>query len=299
MRPKGPDNRDWVTGEIADRQHGTVSRAQLIAAGLSGRSVTRSLAAGRLRPMFRGVYAVGHVAVRREAWWQAALLACAEGAVLSHDAAAELWRLRRGELFPISVIVPGDGGRKHDRIRVRRMRLQASEWMLLDGLRVTTPARTIVDLAGELGPRQRRELVERAQDLHRFDAPALRAVIERNPRRPGGRALLDFIALLEPDVDGARSYLERLFLPLVRKAGFPRPEVNVRVAGRRRDFVWREQRLVVEVDGYAYHSSRRAMRRDRGRDRQLTAAGWRPARFTYEEVAFEPVATATELATLL
>lgn len=79
----------------------------------------------------------------------------------------------------------------------------------------------------------------------------------------------------------------------------PRPEVNVEIEGRQRDFVWRERRLVVEVDGYAYHSSRQAMRRDKARDRRLTAALWRPARFTYEEVAFEPSATAAELASLL
>ena len=172
--------------------------------------------------------------------------------------------------------------------------------MKLDGLAVTTPARTIVDMAAELAPRQLRELVERAQDLHRFNPREIRAVLERQPRRrPGGRALLDFIDLLEPDHDGARSHLERLFLPLVRRAGLPRPEVNVRIEGATRDFVWRDRQLVVEVDGYAYHSSRRAMRRDRGRDRRLLAAGWRPARFTYEEVAFDAAATARELRSLL
>lgn len=299
MHVKGPNHRDALVGEIADGQHGVVSRDQLLAAGLGRESILGSLEAGRLRPLLRGVYAVGHLAVSKEAWWQAALLACGGGAVLSHHTAAHLWAMRRGELFPISVIVRGDRGRKHDRIHLRRMRLDPNEAMRLDGLAVTTPARTIVDMAAELAARQLRELVERAQDLHRFNAREIRAVLERQPRRPGGRALLDFIHLLEPDHDGARSHLERLFLPLVRRAGMPRPEVNVQIEGATRDFVWRDRQLVVEVDGHAYHSSRRAMRRDRGRDRRLLAAGWRPARFTYEEVAFDATATVRELRSLL
>lgn len=299
MDVKGPDRRDMLAGRIADRQYGVAARAQLLSAGVSRESILGSLEAERLRPMFRGVYAVGHAAVGREAWWQAALLACGAGAVLSHHSAAQLWRLRHGEQFPISVIVPGDRGRKHDRIHARRMALDRSEWMVLDGLRLTTPARTIVDMAGELGPRQMRELVERAQDLRRFDANRIEAVLGRHRRRPGCRPLLHLLPLLKADADGAKSYLERLFLKLVREARLPEPDVNAMIENRERDFVWREQRLVVEVDGYAHHSSRKAMRRDKRRDRVLTAALWRPARFTYEEVAFEPTATADELASLL
>jgi hypothetical protein len=303
MGAKRANQRDWVAGRLADRQHGVVSRAQLLAAGLSRRTIGSAIAAGRLRPLFNGVYAVGHVATSHHGWCQAALLACGEESTLSHGTACRLWDLRRAETFPLSVIVPNARGRKHDRIdlhrsRLHRSRLHRSEWMLLDGLRVTTPARTIVDMAGELGPKEMRRLVERAQDLRRFKPNEVRAILNRHLRQPGRRGLLDFIALLEPDADGARSYLERMFLPLIRTAGLPRPEVNVRIEGRERDFVWRERQLVIEVDGYAYHSSRTAIRRDKARDRRLTAARWRPARFTYAVVAFEPAATAAELTKL-
>ena len=288
-----------MIGELADRRHGVVGRTLLLAAGLSSESVDNAIAAGRLRPLFRGVYAVGHRALSDNGWCQAALLACGDDSVLSHGTAAHLWRLRPAELFPLWTIVPGSRGRKQDRIEARRMRLDRSEWMTLDGLRLTTPARTVVDMAGELSPREMRRLVERAQDLNRFDPTGIEAVLHRNQRRPGCRPLRDLIALLRPDQDGAKSHLERLFLKLIRNAGLPLPEVNVRIEGRERDFLWREERLVVEVDGYAFHSSRRAMRRDRARDRHLTAALWRPARYSYEEVAFEPVATAADLRSLL
>ena len=299
MRPQSTNHRDRAAGEIADEQHGVAHHDQLLAAGVSRRAVSRSLAVGRLRPMFRGVYAVGHAAVSEKGWCQAALLASGNQSVLTHETACQLWRLRATEPFPISVIVSSNRARKLDRIQARRMRLDPRDWMTLDGLRVTTPARTIVDMAGELSPRQMRRLVERAQDLRRFDPNRIETVLARNPHRPGCRPLLHLIALLEPDADGAKSHLERLFLALIRRAGLPKPEVNVEIEGRQRDVVWREQRLVIEVDGYAYHSSREAMRRDRRRDRELTAALWRPARFTYEEVAFEPPAVATDLRRLL
>lgn len=299
MDPSIANHRDRVAGALADDQHGQASRAQLRARGVSAEAIKNSLAAHRLRPMFPGVYAVGHRAVTTEGWCQAALLYCGDDAVLGHHTASLLWRMATPSLFPICLIVPSARGRELSRLRPRRMRLHHRDWQTLDGLRLTTPARTIVDMAGELTARGTRRLIERAQDVKRFDPRRIEAVLERSPRRPGCRPLLDLLALLRPDGDGARSHLERLFLRLLRSHGLPLPEVNVTIEGRERDFVWREQRLVVEVDGYAFHSSKAAIARDKRRDRELTAALWRPARFTYEEVAFEPTATATELAGLL
>jgi very-short-patch-repair endonuclease len=168
-----------------------------------------------------------------------------------------------------------------------------------DNLRVTTPSRTIVDLAATLKGRALRDVVERAQDLRRFDPLDIRDTLARAPRRPGTRRLDDLITLMAPDDDNARSHLERLFLALTRKAKLPKPLPNHEIAGRRRDFAWPDQHLVVETDGYRYHSSRTAKRRDNRRDRELTAVGWRPVRFTYEEIAFEPGEVGEELARLL
>lgn len=255
--------------------------------------------AGRLRPVFRGVYAVGHLALGREGWWMAGLLVCGEGAALSHRSAAARWGLRPSGTPPIELIGPADRGRKHAGLVTHRMGLLGEEVMVRDGLRVTTPARTLVDVAGTLGSRAMREAVERAQDLRRFHPREIRAVLDGRPGRPGSASLVALVDLLQPDRDNARSHLERLFMALVHDANLPRPRVNEVIAGRRRDFVWPDARLVVETDGYRFHSSRQAMSRDRRRDRELTVLGWRPVRFTYEEVVFGPAEVGRELLTLL
>jgi very-short-patch-repair endonuclease len=299
MRDKGAaDHRDRVIGELADRQHGVVSREQLLDAGLGRGAIARGVQSGRLRPVFRGVYAVGHVALAREGHWMAALLACGPTAVLSHRTAATIWGLLAGNPIPVDLIT-GGGGRKHAGIAVHRTRLDSFDALVIDDLRVTTPSRTIVDLAATLSGRTLRDVVERAQDLRRFDPEDLRSMLARPGRRTGARRLADLLTLMAPDQDRARSHLERLFLRLTRQAGLPRPAPNQEIGGRARDFVWSEQRLVIETDGYRYHSSRAARRRDNRRDRQLTALGWRPARFTYEEIAFEPSEVAEELERLL
>jgi very-short-patch-repair endonuclease len=299
MGTQSPTHRDHLVGALADAQHGVVSRKQLLAAGVGRRAITRGTGAGRLRPVFRGVYAVGHLALRREGWWMAALLACGEGAALSHRTAAMVWGLRTGPTLPIDVTTSTDHGRKHRQITTHRMLLAPLDALLRDNLRLTTPSRTIVDLAATLQGRALREAVERAQDLRRFDPNDIRETLARAPRRPGARRLHDLITVMAPDKDNARSHLERLFLALTRKARLPRPVPNHEIAGRCRDFAWPDQCLVVETDGYRYHSSRQAKRRDNRRDRQLTALGWRPVRFTYEEIAFEPAEVAKELVGLL
>ena len=298
MATRSPTSRDWTIGRLADRQFGVVSRAQLLARGLSADVIGDAVRAGRLRPLHRGVYAVGHVQLRREGTWMAALLACGEGSVLSHQSAAALWRIGDGGVDPIDLIVAGDGGRKRRGIKTRRQVLAADEILVRDGLRVTTPERTLVDLAAAWDGRTLRKLVERAQDARRFNPAAIERVAARRPHHRGTAALLALATLLGPDADRAASELERLFLKLCRRARVPPPLVNELIGGRRRDFVWPDVRLVIETDGYAYHSSRRAFRRDRQRDRELTALGWRPARFTFEEVVLEPRLVVAEIGAL-
>jgi putative AbiEi antitoxin of type IV toxin-antitoxin system len=188
MRVKSANHRDQVVGGLADGQHGVVSREQLMAAGVGRGAIVRALDAGRLRLVFRGVYAVGHVALRREGWWMAALLACGEGAALSHRTAAQAWGLLAGPTLPIDVTTSAAKGRKHRHITTHRMLLDPLDALTRDHLRVTTPSRTIVDLAATLEGRALREVVERAQDLRRFDPTTSEA---RWRARRGGPARSD------------------------------------------------------------------------------------------------------------
>ncbi len=289
-----------MVAERADRQYGVVTRQQLLASGLRTDTIGRAVRAGRLRPMFGGVYSlVGYGALSQEGWWMGALLACGEGSALSHDAAGVFWRFFNAPRLPIHVTTAGQRMRAEPRIRTHRLDLPTADTVVRDRLRITTPGRTIVDMAAGRDGRELRGIVERAQDVRRFHPNQIQTILDRPAQLRGVGGLRDLLVLIGSDADGAKSKLERLFLALVRRHRLALPEVNVRVEGRERDFVWREQRLVVETDGYRYHSSRQAQRRDRKRDRELTAAGWRPARFTYEEVAFEPDEVALELARLL
>lgn len=299
MASRGPNQLDVALARRGDRHFGVISHGQLTSEGIGRQTIFEAIDKLRLRPLWRGVYAIGHTALRREGWWYAALLACGDGSALGERSAGQFWRYETGSVFPVTTFAPGDRGRKLSRIRARRIELAHRETVVVDGIRVTSPARTLVDLCARRTPRKRRELVERAQDLKRFDADTIRACLEAHPRQRGRRSLLDFLDLLEPGEDGTRSHLERLFVPLTRKATLRKPLINHKVLGRRRDFVWPDLRLAIEVDGYAYHSSRAAIRRDKARDRELLAAHWRPARFMYEEVAFEPDYVVRELRRLI
>lgn len=286
---------DLALAGRGDRQFGVASRDDLLADGIEAHAIKAAQTKLRLRPLFRGVYAIGHTAIRREGWWLAALKACGPEAALSDRSAGQYWRYTAGPQFPVMVTTPTGAGRRRKRITLRRAVLHPSETTRTGSLKVTTPARTLIDLHAALSPRRRRELIEHAQDLKRFHPELIRKCLDLHPRQPGRRPLLELLRLLEPGADGTRSHLERLFLPLARRARIGRPLVNERVEGRRRDFVWPERRLVVEVDGHAFHSSRAAIRRDKARDRELIGARWIPARFTYEDVAFDPETVVAEL----
>lgn len=139
--------RDRALAALADAQHGVVAAAQLVAVGFSESAIGRSVSAGRLRRLFRGVYAVGHQRLTAEGRWMAAVLACGPGAALSHRDAAALWDLRRvGSRSYVEVTVPGSGGRRQRQgLRVYRSPgCPVTEHM---GIPVTPPERTLRDLA--------------------------------------------------------------------------------------------------------------------------------------------------------
>jgi very-short-patch-repair endonuclease len=278
---------DRQIAEIAGRQGGVIEHAQLRACGLSASGIHRRVRAGRLHPLFRGVYAVGHRAVGPVGRRWAAVLACGDGAVLSHVAAGAAWGMRptSSGVFDITVARGGRARRRGLRIHTATL-LPDDEITRLDGLPITTPARTLLDLAAA-PVRNLDTLLDRAEQQRLISFDQLHALLERYPGRPGTRSLKAQLARYRGPVD-VRSELERLVYQVCDAHGLPRPQVNCVIEGKVRDLYWPACRLVVEADSYAWHRSPAALNADRERDVELTLAGYCVLRFTWEQVTQRP-----------
>jgi very-short-patch-repair endonuclease len=269
---------------LAMRQRGLVTAEQLRTVGVNDRTIRRWLRSGRLHRLRRGVYLVGHSVAPEGAAEMAAVLACGAGSVISHQSAARLFELRAfvrwDEAIVVTLVGRCDPGRKAG-IRVHRvLSLDRRDIRVLEGIPVTAPARTLLDLAGVLPFHELERSFADARARGLVRSRDLRTVIERYPRRPGSKSLR---RLLELDSRGgpSRSEAERKMRRLVSRAELPSPQMNMRVAGVEVDFVWRKHRVIVEVDGFAYHSGRDAYENDRDRDARVVAAGYPVTRVTW------------------
>lgn len=202
----------------------------------------------------------------------AAVLACGEGAVLSHHSAAVLWRLLDPADGPVHVSIQTAAGRhRRQGIRLhRRTSLDRRSVTQRRGIPVTAPAQTIADLKGMVTPARLRRALRQAE-------------------------VLGYPTGLDVAPERTRSELEDLFLRLCRRHGIPTPEVNVRIAGREVDFLWRPQRVVAETDGYRYHRGSVAFEDDHDRDLDLRAAGYDIVRLTYRQVSANPARVAASI----
>jgi len=269
---------------------------ELLAAGIDKSAITRRLRAKTLHRMYRNVYSIAPPALLRpEARWLGAVLACGDGAVLSHCSAAVLWGLLEERWSFVDVTTPRRGRKGAEGIRLHRTRrLEPADVVVVRGIPVTTVERTLVDLADVVSLRVLRRAARQAEVL-RLPVGSLRE--KAHGRR--GAASLSALALQRADVVLTRSVLESRFLRLCRRFGIPRPDRNVGIEGKERDFVWRGARLVVEVDGHATHGTRFAFEDDRARDLALVRAGWRVVRFTHAQIAFDAADVAAALRDLL
>jgi hypothetical protein len=292
---------DAEIARVATAQHGVIGFEQLLAAGLGPGAVNARVRAGKLHRLHRAVFAVGHTSLSRHARRLAAVLALGEGAVLSHVSAAALWAIRLSSASVIHVTVPTDAGRmRRSGIVVHRSRtLAPADVTEHEGIPTTSVARTQLDLASMLAPGPLERAVERSLSLRLFDLEQTNAVIAANPRRPGARALARVIATMYDEPPLTRSDLEGLMRDLCDAHGLPRPQVNAVVEGEEVDFLWRDQRLIVETDGHETHGTRAAFERDRAKDARLTMLGYRVVRFTYRRLALEPQTVARTLRALL
>jgi very-short-patch-repair endonuclease len=286
-----------VVAQLAARQHGLVTYEQLLRTGLGRGAIAWRVREGWLHRIHRGVYAVGHAVLTPEGRWLAAVLACGDGAVLSHRSAAALWGLRPSSARTVEVTVQRGGGRRRAGIAVHRPAAPV-ESAVERRIPVTSPARTLLDLAGVVDFASLRRAVERAEELRLFDLRAIEEVLAAHPGRRGRRALMAAVEHAR-DVTLTRSELERLFLELCEAHGLPRPLVNVQVEGLEVDFHWPHARLVVEADSRRHHGTAAAFERDRRRDERLVAAGWTVLRVTHRRLVSDAAGVADTLRALL
>jgi Transcriptional regulator, AbiEi antitoxin len=220
-RPRDDTHPDVRLARIAREQHGVVSIGQLAACGLDRAAVRRRTGKGRLHRVHRGVYAVGHDALTTQASFVAAVLACGDGAVLSHHAAAAYWCFRRWDGRSPQVTVTG-AQRRVAGLRVHRARrLDRRDVMRRDGILVTSPARTLLDLAADLRPRELRRAARQAPAERHVNVRQLADVLTRAGGHRGAGALRGLVA------DGpapTRSELEDIVLDLLDSAGIARPD---------------------------------------------------------------------------
>jgi very-short-patch-repair endonuclease len=279
----GAESTQRSVWRLAREQHGVVTRAQLRELGFSEKAIRHRLAKGRLHRVWPDVYAVGRPELTQEGKWMAAVLTCGEGAVLSHASAAALWRIRDHRRGSIHVSVPSPRDPRRRGIQVHRRRLMPVA--AKEGIPVTSPSQTIIDLAPTLTERQLERVIDEADKLDLVHPETLR----RHAANEGGvggsrvRTLLDTRTFLLTD-----SELERRFIPIAERAGLSKPETQARMNGYRVDFLFRLEGIVVETDGGRYHRTPSQQRRDRIRDHAHALAGLTPIRFTHDQIAHEP-----------
>jgi predicted transcriptional regulator of viral defense system len=295
--------RDLAIKRLAERQHGVVSLPQLKRLGLGTDAVGKRVATGRLTRLHRGVYAVGHGRLTVRGCWMAAVLAYGAKATLSYRSAAALHGIRPSGRAKVDVTVPTRSARPRPGIDVHASTtLEAADLAQIDGIPCTSLSRTLLDLADVLPARALTKAIDQAEVLRIFDLRAIEEVLSRGSGRRGATLLKLVLAEYDGPTLTDRE-LEELFLALCEEAGLPRPAVNEWITldggvAYKADFLWREERLIVETDGWGSHGTRRAFEHDRRRDRRLSVAGWTVVRFTWRDVEREPAEVIETLAAL-
>jgi predicted transcriptional regulator of viral defense system len=283
---------------LAERQYGVVTAGQLQRLGFSGPGIGRMARAGRLLRVHRGVYAVGHWAAPRRGRCLAAVFACGEGAVLSHESAAWLLGLAPTIPEPIDVTVPSHGQRHLGITLHHSSTLIDPEHGVLAAIPVTSWPRTMLDVAATGSTWSLNEMVERAERKGILDIGAVDALLRRR-RGDRGAARLRLAIDIYRDPVFSRARSERLFLAMTKKAGLPRPAVNTWVDKFEIDAYWEAERFAVEVDGWEAHRTRRAFEDDHLRWEEMKLAGIEVVPISARRIERHPAELGRRLRTLL
>jgi Protein of unknown function (DUF559)/Transcriptional regulator, AbiEi antitoxin len=276
--------------KLAARYWGVISRGHLVGAGLSNAGIARWIADGRLHRVFPGVYAVGQPVLSTEGELAAALLYAGSGAALSHETAAWWWQLVERRPTQLAISAPGRR-RSLERLRIHHPRNLERVWHRR--LPVTPPARTLLDFAACVSRRELRRALAEAFYLRLVTAEAINAVPTRG--HPGSGALRAALAAHTPQLPRTRKGLEERFLELCEHHGISVPEMNVWIEGMRVDALWREHRLIVELDSQLAHGQETRVEQDRRRELKLRSAGWTVLRYSWQLVTQEGDRVAADL----
>ena len=279
-----------AVAQIAGRQHGRISHAQLLAAGVDRDRIKRWRADGRLRSVYRQVYAVGHTAAFPLGDLMAAVLACGDGARASHRSVLHARGIVREPPLKPEVSVPTPGGRRQGRITVhRRVSISPGDTMIFERIAMTTVPRALLDAAPSLEPSALCRACHEAWVRCRVTPAQIEACIARNPRKPG-------IAKLRRayGADATLSELESGFLALLARHDLPRPRTNIDIAGDKVDCHWPQHDLTVELYSFRFHGTRYGFETDNTRRRRSHHLP-----FTWGDVFERADETAAELRALL
>jgi very-short-patch-repair endonuclease len=290
---------DAVVAWVAENQLGLITTPQLHAAGVRRGSVQWRLATKTLHRRHRGVYLVGHGIPVSGANELAGVLACGERSFVSHRSAAALFGLVRASGDEVEVTVVGRGCRSRAGLHVHRLEeLDQADRAHSRGIPVTAPARTLIDFASTTSAVEAERAIAEAFALKLLTQHGLIDAIKRAPYR-AGVAQVKAILGQKGGPSRTRSGGERAMLRLLRAAHLPPPRTNYVVAGFSADFCWPDERVIVELDGYDFHSHRTAFERDHRRDLVHRDAGFEVLRFTSQQLKDEPVYVATVIARAL
>lgn len=268
---------------LATAQHGAIARRQLRQLGITDRRIDYALGHGTLHPAHRGVFAFGHARLSPMGRWCAAVLACGPNAALGYRSAAAAWALRPSTAASTEVVIATVTRRSHPGLTVRRhATLGADEVTILDGVPITTVARTMLDVGAVLPPGGLRKVVAEAEVRQLFDLREVERLLSRHPRHRGRRPLASVLENWTPP-PRVRSVLEERFVAVCARHGLPEPLMNSTVIGMEVDALFPDHGIVVELDGAGAHRGVLHREDDYARRARLVAAGWAFVAFTYRQ----------------
>jgi very-short-patch-repair endonuclease/predicted transcriptional regulator of viral defense system len=293
-----PRSLDQVLAELAERQHGVIARKQLLRIGFTPKAITVRLRTGRLHPIHRGVYAVGHKRISLDGRRMAAVLACGDGAAMSHRDGAATHGMRQCNRRVFEVTVPRKQ-RARPGIQLHCALLPADEVTTVRGIPVTTVPRTLLDLAAVCPRREVEKAMKEAEVARLWDRLSLPRLTARYPHHRGAATIRAILESLAAGDEITKEEIVSLFLRLIDGANIPRPALNQWVGKHECDCVWPRQRVMVELDGYAVHGTRSNFETDRERDRFLHARGWLVIRVTWRQLRDDPEGVVRDLRAVL